>query len=90
MISLKSPVKRGLDGFAICDHDTVEGGLACEKRAMELGLEITVIPGSGGYFFKRAYPCPRSQEEYRAFTESGRNDRKSPETWRHGYHPSPF
>lgn len=37
--------KRGLDGLAICDHDTVEGGLACEKRAMELGFEITVIPG---------------------------------------------
>jgi len=37
--------KRGLDGFAICDHDNVEGGLACEKRALELGLKITVIPG---------------------------------------------
>lgn len=37
--------KKGLDGFAICDHDTVEGGLACEKRAMELGLGLTVIPG---------------------------------------------
>jgi predicted metal-dependent phosphoesterase TrpH len=42
---LKVASKRGLDGFAICDHDTVEGGLACEKRAMELGLGITVIPG---------------------------------------------
>ena len=38
-------LKRGLDGFAICDHDTVEGGLACEKRALERGLDITVIPG---------------------------------------------
>lgn len=37
--------KKGLDGFAICDHDTVEGGLACAKKALELGLEITVIPG---------------------------------------------
>jgi predicted metal-dependent phosphoesterase TrpH len=37
--------KRRLEGLAICDHDTVEGGLACEKRALELGLEITVIPG---------------------------------------------
>jgi predicted metal-dependent phosphoesterase TrpH len=37
--------KKGLDGFAICDHDTVEGGLACQKRALELGLELTVIPG---------------------------------------------
>jgi predicted metal-dependent phosphoesterase TrpH len=37
--------KRGLDGFAICDHDTVEGGLSCAEKALELGLEITVIPG---------------------------------------------
>ena len=42
---LEVALKRGLDGFAICDHDTVEGGLACEKRALELGFEITVIPG---------------------------------------------
>lgn len=37
--------KRGLDGFAICDHDTVEGGIACQKKALELGFELTVIPG---------------------------------------------
>lgn len=42
---LKIACRRGLDGFAVCDHDTVEGGLACEKKAIELGLEITVIPG---------------------------------------------
>jgi predicted metal-dependent phosphoesterase TrpH len=42
---LEVALKRGLDGFAICDHDTVEGGLACEKRALELGHKITVIPG---------------------------------------------
>ena len=42
---LEVVLKRGLDGFAICDHDTVEGGLACEKRALELGFDITVIPG---------------------------------------------
>jgi len=42
---LEVACKRGLEGLAICDHDTVEGGLACEKRAMELGFEITVIPG---------------------------------------------
>ncbi len=42
---LNAALKRGLDGFAICDHDTIEGGLACEKRALELGLKITVIPG---------------------------------------------
>lgn len=37
--------KRGLDGLAICDHDTVEGGLACAEKTVELGFEITVIPG---------------------------------------------
>lgn len=42
---LNVALKRGLDGFAICDHDTVEGGLACEKRALELDLEMIVIPG---------------------------------------------
>jgi predicted metal-dependent phosphoesterase TrpH len=42
---LEIALKRGLDGFAICDHDTVEGGLTCEKRALELGYKITVIPG---------------------------------------------
>jgi predicted metal-dependent phosphoesterase TrpH len=36
---------RGLSGFAICDHDTIEGGLACAARAIELGSELTVIPG---------------------------------------------
>ncbi|MCQ1536708.1 PHP domain-containing protein [Methanosarcina sp. KYL-1] len=38
--------KRGLAGFAVCDHDTVEGGLACAERAMDLGIEVTVIPGT--------------------------------------------
>ncbi|MDI9394527.1 MAG: PHP domain-containing protein [Euryarchaeota archaeon] len=42
---IETACKRGLDGFAICDHDTVEGGLACAEKIMELGLEITVIPG---------------------------------------------
>jgi predicted metal-dependent phosphoesterase TrpH len=42
---LNVALERGLDGFAICDHDTIEGGIACEKRAKELGLKITVIPG---------------------------------------------
>lgn len=36
---------RGLDGIAICDHDTVEGGLACAGIARELGISLTVIPG---------------------------------------------
>lgn len=42
---LEAARKKGLDGFAICDHDTIEGGLACEKRALELGFELTIIPG---------------------------------------------
>ncbi|UGV40908.1 PHP domain-containing protein [Methanococcoides orientis] len=37
--------KNGLDGVAICDHDTREGGLACARRARELGSDIIVIPG---------------------------------------------
>ena len=42
---LEAARKKGLDGFAICDHDTIESGLACEKRALELGFELTIIPG---------------------------------------------
>lgn len=42
---LEAARKKGLDGFAICDHDTIEGGLACKKRALELGFELTIIPG---------------------------------------------
>ncbi|MEA1985609.1 MAG: PHP domain-containing protein [Euryarchaeota archaeon] len=37
--------RNGLDGLAICDHDTVEGGLACIRRAKEIGSRLTVIPG---------------------------------------------
>ncbi|MHC1576132.1 MAG: PHP domain-containing protein [Methanosarcinaceae archaeon] len=36
----------GLDGFAICDHDTVEGGIACIKRAEEIGSQLMIIPGT--------------------------------------------
>ncbi|WP_394325571.1 PHP domain-containing protein [Methanosarcina barkeri] len=42
---LKTASKRGLDGFAICDHDTVEGGLACKKRAWNLALSLRSFPG---------------------------------------------
>jgi predicted metal-dependent phosphoesterase TrpH len=42
---LQFALKKGLEGFAICDHDTIEGGLACSEKVLELGLEITVIPG---------------------------------------------
>ncbi|MDF1533826.1 MAG: PHP domain-containing protein [Methanosarcinaceae archaeon] len=37
--------KNGLDGIAVCDHDTIEGGIACAKRAKELGTDLIVIPG---------------------------------------------
>lgn len=37
--------KNGLDGIAICDHDTIEGGIACAKRAKELDTNLIVIPG---------------------------------------------
>ena len=37
--------KNGLDGIAICDHDTIEGGIACAKRAKELSTDLIVIPG---------------------------------------------
>ncbi|WP_135606293.1 PHP domain-containing protein [Methanococcoides sp. NM1] len=42
---LKFAKKNGLDGVAICDHDTREGGLACARRAKELGSDMIVIPG---------------------------------------------
>ena len=37
--------KNGLDGIAVCDHDTIEGGIACAKRAKELGTDLIIIPG---------------------------------------------
>jgi hypothetical protein len=42
---LKHATANGLDGFAICDHDRIEGGFACAKRAKELGSKLIVIPG---------------------------------------------
>ena len=42
---LKHAVDIGLDGIAICDHDTTKGGVAGEERARELGLPLIVIPG---------------------------------------------
>lgn len=35
----------GLDGVAICDHDTREGGLACFRLAKDTNSDIIVIPG---------------------------------------------
>ena len=42
---LEHAVRNGLDGFAICDHDVIEGGIACSKRAKEIGSDLIVIPG---------------------------------------------
>ncbi len=42
---LKKAVGKGLDGIAICDHNTVEGSLCAIRRARELDLPLLVIPG---------------------------------------------
>ena len=42
---LKQAVRKGLDGIAICDHNTIEGSLRAIQRAMELNLSLIVIPG---------------------------------------------
>ncbi|TQD27584.1 PHP domain-containing protein [Methanolobus vulcani] len=42
---LKHAAENGLDGFAICDHDRIEGGFACAKRAEEIDSKLIVIPG---------------------------------------------
>lgn len=35
----------GLDGIAICDHDTIKGGIIGEQRAKDLALPLIMIPG---------------------------------------------
>ena len=42
---LNQAVKKGLDGIAICDHNTVIGSLLGMKRAKELNLPLLVLPG---------------------------------------------
>lgn len=42
---LKQAVRKGLDGIAICDHNTIEGSLVAIKRVKELNLSLLVIPG---------------------------------------------
>lgn len=42
---LRQAVKKGLDGIAICDHNTVEGSLLGIRRARELNLPLVVLPG---------------------------------------------
>jgi len=41
---LKQAVKKGLDGIAICDHNTVAGSLQARERSRELSLPLLVIP----------------------------------------------
>lgn len=42
---LQQAVKKGLDGIAICDHNTIEGSLLGIRRARELDLPLVVLPG---------------------------------------------
>ena len=42
---LKQAVRKGLDGIAICDHNTIEGSLRAIQRVRELNLSLIVIPG---------------------------------------------
>ena len=42
---LKKAVKKGLDGIAICDHDTLTGSFHARKRVIELNLPLLVLPG---------------------------------------------
>jgi predicted metal-dependent phosphoesterase TrpH len=43
---LRQAVKNGLEGIAICDHNTIEGSLQGIKRARELNLSLLVLPGT--------------------------------------------
>lgn len=42
---LERAVSKGLDGIAICDHNTVEGSFRAIQRAQELNLPLLVLPG---------------------------------------------
>ena len=42
---LKQAILAGLDGIAICDHDTVEGSLEARRLADEMGLDLVIVPG---------------------------------------------
>lgn len=42
---LRMAVKKGLNGIAICDHDTISGSFFAQKRVIELNLPLLVIPG---------------------------------------------
>ncbi len=43
---LKQAVKKGLDGIAICDHNTVDGSLHAQTRARDLNLPLLVLPAA--------------------------------------------
>lgn len=43
---LMQAVNKGLDGIAICDHNTVEGSLLGRRRAKELNLPLLVLSGT--------------------------------------------
>ncbi|MCX9084630.1 MAG: CehA/McbA family metallohydrolase [Candidatus Methanoperedens sp.] len=42
---LRKAVKKGLDGIAICDHDTLTGSFHARKRVIELDLPLLLLPG---------------------------------------------
>lgn len=41
---LRKAVKKGLDGIAICDHNTITGSFHARKRVIELNLPLLVLP----------------------------------------------
>ncbi|HEX7574816.1 MAG TPA: PHP domain-containing protein [Candidatus Methanoperedens sp.] len=41
---LRTAVKKGLDGIAICDHDTLTGSFHARKRVIYLNLPLLVLP----------------------------------------------
>jgi len=42
---LRKAIEKGLDGIAICDHNTVTGSFYALKRVRELDLPLIVLPG---------------------------------------------
>nr|MDO8083095.1 PHP domain-containing protein [Candidatus Freyarchaeota archaeon] len=42
---VKAAIRKGLDGVAVTDHDTVKGGLLASKIARRLDKNFLVIPG---------------------------------------------
>ncbi|HIH87405.1 MAG TPA: PHP domain-containing protein [Methanosarcinales archaeon] len=42
---LKQACSIGLDGIAICDHDTIEGSLEAQRLVKEHNIDLVVVPG---------------------------------------------